>query len=241
MSVRIWLCLPLALSLGGCAGYSAMVNSFAPPRQQSQVQLPAYQPSADGAKSPFCEEPPKPVPPAKVTEVYMVMPEEGKVGTVDVVLNNGGGAVLQGDYSAMSLAGEEKKTFVGNRAQMRELFGEAVDALPPAPMSATLYFRLGKDELTPESQAEAEKIYRSFVERQSPEIWVIGHTDTVGPEGRNQALSLKRAEKVRQSLIKLGVPADNIRVVGRGERDLMVPTPDNTKEPRNRAAEINVR
>jgi outer membrane protein OmpA-like peptidoglycan-associated protein len=239
MKIRPWILLPLALSLGGCASYSSMVNSFAPPKQQSQVQLTSYQPS--GEKSPFCEVPPQPVPPAKVTEVYMVMPEKGKEGTVDVIFNDGQGVTLHGDYSSMSLAGQDKKAFTGNEKQMRELFGAAVDALPPAPMSATLYFLLGKDELTPESKAEAEKIYQTFVERQSPEIWVIGHTDTVGPAGRNQALSLKRAEKVRQSLIKLGVPADSIRVEGRGEHDLLVKTPDNTKEPRNRRAEINVR
>lgn len=240
MSIRIWVLLPLALSLGGCAGYSNLVNSFAPPKQQSQVQLDAYQPS--GGKSPFCEEPPKPIQPAKVSEVYMVMPEGGgKAGTVDVIFNDGQGATLHGDYSSMSLAGKDKKAFVGDEKQMRELFGAAVDALPAEPLSATLYFLLGKDELTPESKAEAEKIYQSFIERQAPEIWIIGHTDTVGPAERNKALSLKRAEKVRQSLIKLGVPAENIKVEGHGEHDLLVKTPDNTKEPRNRRAEINVR
>lgn len=172
----------------------------------------------------------------------MVMPEDGgKAGTVAVTFNDGKEAVLHGDYSAMTLAGDERKAYVGDQAELLKTFGAAVTSLPKAPMSATLYFILGTDELTPESKAEAEKIYGEFVERQVPEVWVIGHTDTVGSEALNQALSVRRAEKVRQSLIKLGVPAESIHASGRGEHDLLVKTPNNTKEPKNRCAEINVR
>lgn len=230
-----------ALGLSGCAGYHGMVNSFAPEKQPSEVQLAAYTPQdKGGAKSPFCEEPPKPAP--KVTEVYMVMPEEGgKVGTVDVIFSDGKSATLQGAYSAMTLAGEEQKAFVGNEAQMREMFGSAVGALPKPPVAATLYFLLGKDELTAASKAEAENIYRSFLERQAPEVMIVGHTDTVGSAKHNLKLSLKRAEKVRQSLIKLGVPTESIRIAGHGESDPLVRTPDNTNQPKNRRVDINVR
>jgi len=238
---RAVLCAAMVMSLSGCMGYHGFMNSFAPEKQPSQALLPVYAaPDRAGAKSPFCEEPPKPA--AKVTEVYMVMPEEGgKVGTVDVILGEGKSAVLHGPYSAMSLAGEEQKAFVGNEAQMREMFGSALGALPKAPVAATLYFLLGKDELTTESRAEAENIYRSFLERQAPEILIVGHTDTLGSKKHNLKLSLKRAEKVRQSLIGLGVPAESIRIVGKGEEELLVRTPDNTKEPKNRRVDINVR
>lgn len=230
------------MAISGCATYSGMVNSFAPPKQKSEVTIASSAPlEKSEAKSPFCPvPPPKPVPP--IAEVYMVMPEDGgKAGTVDVTFNDGKEVTLHGDYSAMSLAGDEKTPYVGDQAQLLKTFGSAVTSLPKAPTTAILYFVLGKDELTAESKAEAEKIYKEFVERQVPEVWVIGHTDTVGPASKNQTLSLKRAEKVRQSLIKLGVPAENIHVSGKGEHDLLVNTPDNTKEPKNRCAEINVR
>lgn len=237
---RAALSVLLVSSLSGCMGYHGVVNSFAPEKQPAQAMLPTYAGKSPGATSPFCELPSKP--PAKVTEVYMVMPEEGgKVGTVDVVFTDGKSAVLHGPYSAMSLAGEEQKAFVGNEAQMREMFGTAVGALPKAPVAATLYFLLGKDELTTESRTEAENIYRSFLERQAPEILIIGHTDTLGSSKHNLALSLKRAEKVRKSLMALGVPAESIRVVGKGEQELLVQTPDNRKEPKNRRVDINVR
>lgn len=240
MSRLLWIAAA-SFGLGGCAGYHGMINTMAPERQPSEARLTTYAPKDKGdAKSPFCAAPPIAAP--KVTEVYMVMPEEGgKVGTVDVVFSDGKNATLHGPYSAMTLAGSEQKTFVGNEAQMRTMFGEAVGALPPAPMTVTLYFLLGKDELAPESRAEAENIYRSFLARQAPEIRIVGHTDTVGSKKHNLKLSLKRAEKVRTNLIKLGIPAESIQVAGKGEEELLVITPDNTQQPKNRRVDINVR
>jgi outer membrane protein OmpA-like peptidoglycan-associated protein len=46
---------------------------------------------------------------------------------------------------------------------------------------------------------------------------------------------------VRDELVKVGIAADRIRVEGRGEREPLVPTPDEVAEPRNRRVEISVR
>jgi outer membrane protein OmpA-like peptidoglycan-associated protein len=241
-SLRISALLCLVIILSGCGSYSKMVNSFAPPKQKSAITDQYNVPdntTADklAAASPFC-----PIPEQKIQEVYMVMPEDGdKVGTVDVIFNDGKEAVLHGDYSAMTLAGDEKKAFLGNEAQLKELFGTAVDALPKAPKTSLLYFLLGADQLTPESKKDAELIYSDFAGRDAPEVLIVGHTDTTGPGARNEALSIKRAERVRKLLIARGITATNIQVSGMGERNLLVETPDNTKEPKNRRVEITVR
>jgi len=237
-SLRVSALLCLAVSLAGCGSYSKMVNSFAPPKQKSAV-TDQYDAPADklAGTSPFC-----PKPEQKVQEIYMVMPEGGdKVGTVDVIFNDGKEAVLHGDYSAMSLAGDEKKAFQGNESQLMEMFGVAVGALPKAPKTSLLYFLLGADELTPESEKDAELIYSDFAGRDAPEVLIVGHTDTTGPSARNEALSIKRAEKMKKYLIVHGVTASNIQVSGMGERNLLVKTPDNTKEPKNRRVEITIR
>ena len=57
----------------------------------------------------------------------------------------------------------------------------------------------------------------------------------------NDALSRKRAERVREELQKLGIPGVRISVAGRGEREPEVATADDVAEPRNRRVEINVR
>lgn len=68
-------------------------------------------------------------------------------------------------------------------------------------------------------------------------IIVVGHADTSGSDAYNQRLSLKRAEAVKKALAAAGVNVD-VRVEGRGEKELMVQTPNNTREPANRRAEI---
>jgi predicted small lipoprotein YifL len=237
-SLRISALLWLVMSLSGCGSYSKMVNSFAPPKQKSAL-ADQYESPADtlAGASPFCLKPDQ-----KVQEIYMVMPEDGdKVGTVDVIFNDGNAAVLHGDYSAMYLAGDEKKAFLGNESQLKEMFGVAVGALPKAPKTSLLYFLLGADELTAESKKDAELIYSDFAGRDAPEVLIVGHTDTTGPSARNEALSIKRAERVRKLLIARGITAANIEVSGMGERNLLVKTPDNRKEPKNRRVEITVR
>ena len=237
---RLMLLAGIASISAGCATYSGMVNSLAPERERGPMHTAATETVTTG-KSPFCAEPPPP-PPPPVREVYMVMPEEGgKAGTVDVIFKDGQSLQLHGDYSAASLAGNDKKAFISNSEEMKKIFGDAVSALPKAPVSATLYFLFGKDELTPASKSDAEKIYQDFIQRQQPDVVIIGHTDTVGSAANNLRLSIKRAEKVRQALIKLGMPAEQIQTYGRGETELLIATPDNTKEPKNRRVEINVR
>lgn len=69
-------------------------------------------------------------------------------------------------------------------------------------------------------------------------ITIIGHADTSGPDKYNQRLSERRAEAVKAALVLKGVSADLIKTEGRGEKEPMVATPNNTREPANRRAEI---
>lgn len=67
---------------------------------------------------------------------------------------------------------------------------------------------------------------------------VTGHADRSGPESYNLALSLRRANAVRDALIARGVKASGISVAGRGEAENAVPTADGVREPANRRVEI---
>ena len=72
-------------------------------------------------------------------------------------------------------------------------------------------------------------------------LMLCGHTDTVGKTEFNDALSLRRAERVRKDFVDRGIPTHTVNVAGRGEREPFVPTADEVNEPRNRRVEINVR
>lgn len=111
----------------------------------------------------------------------------------------------------------------------------------PEPFSAKLFFQLDKTEFTQESKLEAREIYQEIVDRDFSEIVISGHTDTSASNAYNEALSLRRSQKVRQDLIAYGVPAENIRISAEGEYRLLVSTPDDTVEVRNRRVEINAR
>ena len=69
---------------------------------------------------------------------------------------------------------------------------------------------------------------------------IFGHADTKGSDDYNLRLSLKRAEAVRQILLNEGIPYKNISIIGKGEKDLAIDTPDDTKHSANRRAEIKI-
>ncbi|MFA6020040.1 MAG: hypothetical protein WC722_07235 [Rhodospirillales bacterium] len=52
------------------------------------------------------------------------------------------------------------------------------------------------------------------------------------------ALATKRNEAVKAALVKEGVDAKSIVMSAKGDTSLQVPTPTNTREPRNRRIEI---
>jgi outer membrane protein OmpA-like peptidoglycan-associated protein len=225
MKTNIAVSSLLVLALAGCAGNSEV--------KDSNLTFTPFEMEGDDKVVNLC---PKPV-----NEIYMVMPEEGSEGTVVVTFPDGREEVLHGDYSAMTVAGDETVTYTSNGSEMRDLFGDAVNALPPAPSTQTLYFTTGTTNFNEESKALAEDIYEDVVSRQSPEVIVSGHTDTVGSAESNQTLSENRANAVREQLIDSGVKAETITATGYGETELMVETEDDTAEQLNRRVEINVR
>jgi outer membrane protein OmpA-like peptidoglycan-associated protein len=180
--------------------------------------------------------------PPKTPALFAVVPgADGHVGAV-VVRTDRDERVIDSAYGAQRLKSDG--SVEGSRltaAEVRREFGATLDALPGKPASFMLYFLEGKDELTAESRGEMEKVFGELKRRPLPDIVVIGHTDTVGGLAFNDRLSLARAERLREMMIGLGIPAERITAAGRGKRELLVPTEDNISEPRNRRVEINVR
>ena len=69
---------------------------------------------------------------------------------------------------------------------------------------------------------------------------IFGHTDTKGANKYNMELSIKRAKSVKQALLDHGIIPDDISILGKGENQLAIDTPDNTKHPANRRAEVKI-
>lgn len=114
-------------------------------------------------------------------------------------------------------------------------------ALPPAARSFSLYFQQGTIEMTATSLALLEDIRAEVAKRPGADVQVTGHTDTVGSEPDNDALSRRRAEEVLNLLASKGFARTMMSAVGRGERELKVPTADNVSSPVNRRVDVIVR
>jgi OOP family OmpA-OmpF porin len=188
-----------------------------------------------------CAQAPKSPPPAR-DDLVAVLPEEGgKVGAV-VVHHAGGETVLDSAYAAARIRGTgnvDNATL--DQTQVAQIFGPVLSALPPPPVSFMLYFLEGSDELTPDSRVNLNRFAAELATRPAPEVAVIGHTDLVGSDQYNDALSTQRARRVRDELIRAHVPAERIEVAARGKREPLYPTRAGVPEPRNRRVEISVR
>lgn len=111
--------------------------------------------------------------------------------------------------------------------------------MPPPPRVYLMYFIEGTTELTPESGPTLEALRQAVTA--ASEVQITGHTDTVGTSELNDGLSRDRAAEIRAALVKRGLPVENAKVTGRGERELRIPTADGVSEGGNRRVEVILR
>ncbi len=111
---------------------------------------------------------------------------------------------------------------------------------PPPPPSFMVFFDWDRSNLSSQAMNTIQQAASAYKTRGGARITATGHTDTTGSETYNMALSLRRANTVKDALVKEGVPATAITTVGRGEAGLLVKTADGVREPQNRRVEIVV-
>ena len=175
-------------------------------------------------------------------ETYAVLPDaKGQVGSLTVTPKEGAPLKLSGAYaSAVGKPGAIEAAKLSEE-EIKAAFAAALSARPDAPVRFTLYFKEGSDELTPESFKDLEKVLAEIRKRPAPDLIIVGHTDRVGLLSDNDRLALKRAEKMRNEMLRQGLPADSVQAAGRGEREPLVATADEVAEARNRRVEMLVR
>ena len=173
----------------------------------------------------------------------MVPEKDGKVGTVAVTTPRGE-TLINTAYAAVRVEKDGPSESLSLTEQdVKAMFNDALAIRPDPPLSFTLYFLEGKDELTPESKQRLSDVLTEISRRSRDvsEVTVIGHTDRMGKVEQNDRLSLQRAQKIIADLLQIGIRMETISVAGRGEREPLVPTADEVAEPRNRRVEISIR
>lgn len=109
---------------------------------------------------------------------------------------------------------------------------------PPVPDTYIVFFDFDKYYLTSEAKETLQRASDAFRSGRMARVEVTGHTDTMGSGRYNKRLSQRRARVVKDYMVALGIPEDEIVTRGAGEGELMVPTADRVREAKNRRAEI---
>lgn len=101
-----------------------------------------------------------------------------------------------------------------------------------------IFFRSGGASLDQQGRDVIDLVVRKYRSMKPQTIEVFGFSDRSGPEAANIRVSQKRADSVRDALIKRGVPENRIATKAMGERYGLVKTADGVSEPGNRRVEI---
>lgn len=102
-------------------------------------------------------------------------------------------------------------------------------------------FANGSADLTPAATRLLDDLGRALSDASMGDsrFLIEGHTDTVGDRAANQALSEQRAAAVVNYLTtRFHIPVARLSAKGLGQDALLVPTPDQTPEPRNRRVHV---
>ena len=103
-------------------------------------------------------------------------------------------------------------------------------------------FEFGKAELKPEGK-EQISAYREQARDalgRADQVMITGYTDNVGEDANNFALSLQRAEAVRDHLVSLGADANKFHVAGAGEANPIADNNTDEGRAKNRRVEVAV-
>lgn len=171
--------------------------------------------------------------------VVLLPSPDGSLGEVVVQGKLGQQSLTQAQQGSLLDGGSPP--FAVSTEQLQRDFGAAMGARPVLPEQFLLYFESGGAALTAESKALLPRIVERAQTRAFVDMSVIGHSDTQGKADANEALALQRAGSVAEQLRALGLANAVLVVESHGERNLLVPTPDETPEPRNRRVEITLR
>jgi OOP family OmpA-OmpF porin len=109
-------------------------------------------------------------------------------------------------------------------------------------VSAEVLFDFDKYALKEGGKAELTRLSQIIIAQGSAvgDIDVVGHTDSVGTDEYNQALSVRRAMAVKDFLVSKGIPANMMDVIGMGKRQPVASNDTAAGRAQNRRVDILV-
>ena len=102
-------------------------------------------------------------------------------------------------------------------------------------------FESGRATIDPDSAGLLDRLIETALRCPSANIEIAGHTDAVGEDGFNQALSEKRAQAVTDFLVKAGLPAERFTAMGYGSTQPIATNDTDEGKAQNRRIDFVVR
>jgi outer membrane protein OmpA-like peptidoglycan-associated protein len=118
----------------------------------------------------------------------------------------------------------------------------AAQTMPPIKPAKTteIYFDFAKHDLRPEADSLLKQLLNYTKSKENFTIRITAHTDSIGSLANNQALSERRAQAVKDFLVKNGVLAERIRFEFFGEKQPATSNDSEANRQRNRRATVDV-
>ncbi|MDF1752018.1 MAG: OmpA family protein [Verrucomicrobiales bacterium] len=149
--------------------------------------------------------------------------------------------------AATKVMGNEADEFVKGYSSLDDLIGQTGGlrrgTSTTAILPSDILFGFNETELKDEAKITMIKLAYLIETNPGATFVIEGHTDSIGPDEANLILSEKRANSVRNWLVReLRINPTNVRIVGKGETEPIVPvTGIADEEALNRRVEIEIR
>ncbi|AKV07071.1 membrane protein [Pseudomonas fluorescens NCIMB 11764] len=101
-------------------------------------------------------------------------------------------------------------------------------------------FAFNNSDLTPSMQSQLDALMPTLQSADVVSIKVIGHTDSVGSDTYNQALSERRASSVAAYLLGMGLAPNKLTSEGRGESQPVADNETDEGRAKNRRVELHI-
>lgn len=112
--------------------------------------------------------------------------------------------------------------------------------LPKTYTLKDVLFDTNSDKLKSSSFQSLDELAEFMLNKSTLKIELAGHTDSEGEADFNMELSQKRAETVRNYLIKKGVPSNRLTAVGYGETQPIATNATEEGKSQNRRTEVRI-
>jgi OOP family OmpA-OmpF porin len=106
--------------------------------------------------------------------------------------------------------------------------------------SAEALFDFDKSVVKPDGKIALDQMLSSLQNMDTEVMVTVGHTDSIGSDEYNQALSIRRAEAVKAYLVTRGIASERVYTEGQGERQAIADNSTTEGRAKNRRVIVEV-